>query len=32
LFTDGDLEQTAELTNAKYYTVSDGEDITITEE
>ena len=32
LFTDRDLEQTADLTNAKYYTVSDGEDITITEE
>ena len=32
LFTDRDLEQTPDLTNAKYYTVSDGEDITITEE
>ena len=32
LFTDRDLEQTADLTNAKYYTVLDGEDITITEE
>ncbi len=32
LFTDRDLEQTADLTNAKYYTVSDGEDITITSE
>ena len=32
LFTDRDLQQTADLTNAKYYTVSDGEDITITEE
>jgi hypothetical protein len=32
LFTDRDLEQTADLTNAKYYTVSDGENITITSE
>ena len=32
LFTDRDLEQAADLTNAKYYTVSDGENITITEE
>jgi len=32
LFTDRDLEQTADLKGAKYYTVSDGEDITITEE
>ena len=32
LFTDRDLEQTVDLTNAKYYTVSDWEDITIIEE
>ena len=32
LFTDRDLEQTADLTNAKYYTVSNGENITITSE
>ena len=32
LFTDRDLEQTPDLDNAKYYTVSDGEDITITDE
>ena len=32
LFTDRDLEQTADLTNAKYYTVSDWNDITITSE
>ncbi len=32
MFTDRDLEQTADLTDATYLTVSDGEDITITEE
>ena len=32
LFTDRDLEQTADLTNAEYYTVSDWNDITITSE
>ena len=32
LFTDRDLEQTSDLTNAKYYTVSAWENITITEE
>lgn len=32
LFTDRDLDQTADLDDAKYYTVSDWEDITITEE
>ena len=32
LFTNRDLEQTADLTNAEYYTVSDWEDITITSE
>ncbi len=32
MFTDRDLEQEADLTDAVYYTVSDGEDITITEE
>ena len=32
LFTDRDLEQTPDLKGAKYYTVSDWEDITITEE
>ena len=32
LFTDRDLEQTADLTNATYYTVSDGQTISITEE
>jgi len=31
LFTDRDLEQTADLTNATYYTVTSGQDITITE-
>ncbi len=32
LFTERDLEQTADLTNATYYTVSDGETISITTE
>lgn len=32
LFTDRDLDQTPDLDDAKYYTVSDWEDITITEE
>lgn len=32
LFTDRDLEQTADLTDAKSYTLADGEDINITEE
>ena len=32
LFTDRDLEQTADLTNAEYYTVSDWNNITITNE
>lgn len=32
LFTDRDLKQSVDLDNAKYYTVSDGENITITEE
>lgn len=32
LFTDRDLEQTADLTNATYYTVSDGQTISITAE
>jgi hypothetical protein len=32
LFSDRDLEQTADLTDAVQYTVSDGEDITITAE
>lgn len=32
LFTDRDLEQTSDLKGANYYTVSDGENITITEE
>ena len=32
LFTDSDLEQTADLTDAKSYTLADGEDINITEE
>ena len=31
LFTKRDLAQTADLTDAVYYTVSDGEDITVTE-
>ncbi|MBR1757941.1 MAG: carbohydrate-binding domain-containing protein [Lachnospiraceae bacterium] len=31
LFTDRDLKQTADLSEATYYTVKDGEDITITE-
>ena len=32
MFTDRDLEQTADLTSAEKYTLSDGEDITITSE
>lgn len=32
IFTEGDLKQTADLTGAVTYTVSDGEDITITSE
>ena len=32
LFTSRDLEQTADLTNATYYTVSDGNDIHITKD
>lgn len=32
LFTDRDLEQTADFANATYYTVSDGNDIHITKE
>ena len=32
LFTERDLEQTADLTGAAYYTVSDGQTITISEE
>lgn len=32
LFTERDLEQTADLTNATYYTVSDGQTISITED
>ncbi len=32
VFTERDLEQTADLTNAKKYTVKDGEDISITAE
>lgn len=32
MFTDRDLEQSADLTDAVYYTLEDGQDITITEE
>lgn len=32
LFSDRDLEQTVDYTNATYYTVSDGQDISITSE